>query len=698
MRNILILLVCILCLQISAWGIIPPPEAEWPPLEGYPEAMPAPAGPPVTSVVPSSIGEALMKPNNEQVLLLNKIAIADRTDTGGNFFYIEEDDRSSGIRVNSDSLLVKRGDRITVEGTLGTIGGERYVIASQVAVGMSGGNAVRPLSMNNETIGGNGLNDTAPAVTGGVGPYNRGLLVKTWGSVTAVDPANGCFYIADGTAPADGSGHTGIRVQTNGNIQLPASGDYVAVVGVSSSYQSGGSTRRLVRAWGNCGIYQCSSENISSPAGVLHYSIPPSEVWWSFIGLPGVPLDLSPASIFEPTRQNGYFEGDTLNDSLWKIYFDDPVNYPMNYVSYKAPPNTDPLFTKMYPGEGYWIKVDDTAGSENEGAISYTGILAPTLTDDRYIPLRNKDPNWNPVGYPFLHNIKFEDMYATDGIRMLSITDSANANWISWIGYWWESSNQGLVDIGPPDAWASTEDLQPWHAYWIGSYMDKLALVIPSPEPSDTTPPSFSDIAANPSVAGIGTTVQITFTGSEPLFSQPTVTVNGHSASFVSSSGDNYVYSYSPTIADCCPEGPATITICGTDLAGNNGCTTSTTALAFVWPPSAPPMVLLPVNGATINTPAPEIVWAGASHDMFEIHIGTNPTDPELSTDGWDSGQVSGGENTAMTAVLLDTGITYYVFVREHRSGGWSNWSAPEHAFTISLQVPPMPMAVPYCP
>lgn len=97
-----------------------------------------------------------------------------------------------------------------------------------------------PLAVNNRAIGGGALNQYTPGVEGGVGLNNIGLLIKTWGRVTAVDAVNKCFYIDDGSVLLDGSGNVGVRVSYDnlapGNtINPPALDSFVSVTCISST-------------------------------------------------------------------------------------------------------------------------------------------------------------------------------------------------------------------------------------------------------------------------------------------------------------------------------------------------------------------------------------------------------------------------------------------------------------------------------
>ena len=65
------------------------------------------------------------------------------------------------------------------------------------------GEAPAPLYLSANAIGGSALNQYTPGVSGGSGPNNIGLLIRTYGKVTFVDSANRYFYIVDGSARRD---------------------------------------------------------------------------------------------------------------------------------------------------------------------------------------------------------------------------------------------------------------------------------------------------------------------------------------------------------------------------------------------------------------------------------------------------------------------------------------------------------------
>ncbi len=77
----------------------------------------------------ATVGDALALDNGGKLTLQGKVVTAPFDGT----FYIEETDRTSGIRVRS-SETVYDGDVVTVVGTLGTVDGEREILADGVWV------------------------------------------------------------------------------------------------------------------------------------------------------------------------------------------------------------------------------------------------------------------------------------------------------------------------------------------------------------------------------------------------------------------------------------------------------------------------------------------------------------------------------------------------------------------------------------
>ncbi len=128
----------------------------------------------------------------------------------------------------------------------------------------------------------------------------------------------------------------------------------------------------------------------------------------------------------------------------------------------------------------------------------------------------------------------------------------------------------------------------------------------------DKTAPTFGSVAVSPTPAKQGAAVSITFTASETLAANPTVTVNSHAASYSSKSGNNYTYSYTVLSSDS--DGAAAIAISGADRAGNAGSGSSTSALTVDKTP--------PTCAIVRNDPNP----TSASTVHFNVNFSENVT------------------------------------------------------------------------
>ena len=97
-----------------------------------------------------------------------------------------------------------------------------------------------PVGMPNRSVGGGDLGIPPLGqygVMGGVGLNNVGLLVTTWGRVTATGSG---YAIID-----DGSG-TPVRIDTSTLVDPPEDNDYITVIGISSLYEMATDHHRLV--------------------------------------------------------------------------------------------------------------------------------------------------------------------------------------------------------------------------------------------------------------------------------------------------------------------------------------------------------------------------------------------------------------------------------------------------------------------
>ena len=164
-------------------------------------------------------------------------------------FYIQSDDRASGIMVSLADHGFSKGDRVAVAGVLKVNADAERFIEAASAVG-AGAGAVRPFVMRGAYLGGA---DTADqdfftgagkrGVTGGRGVNNIGLPVSVFGKVAGVDAATPKLWVT----VDDGSG-VAVRVLLPPAATAPAIGQFVMAAGASSCYVSGDQLLPQVRA------------------------------------------------------------------------------------------------------------------------------------------------------------------------------------------------------------------------------------------------------------------------------------------------------------------------------------------------------------------------------------------------------------------------------------------------------------------
>lgn len=190
-----------------------------------------------------SVHEARMAPNGSGAEL-KSIPV---TGVFPGVFYVENEDRCCGIRVESSNGDIAVGDLVDVAGETGTNSeGERVIIADQVQV-LPGSTLLRPLHMAGKSLGGGdtpGLDPLTGAgqkgVAGGAGLNNIGLLVRLSGRVCCVNDAAGQFRLDDGSTGG------GVLVQLPAGTATPLDGSFASVTGVSSCYAEGDDLRPLL--------------------------------------------------------------------------------------------------------------------------------------------------------------------------------------------------------------------------------------------------------------------------------------------------------------------------------------------------------------------------------------------------------------------------------------------------------------------
>ncbi|MDO8682108.1 MAG: glycoside hydrolase family 9 protein [Armatimonadota bacterium] len=154
------------------------------------------------------------------------------------YFYIQEQDKPFGIMAVS-SATVSPGQLVDVAGPIGGADSERFIYLTGNAVNFaSGPGSPPPIAIGNSALGGVALNDKTPGITGGVGLNNIGLLVRTGGRVTEVDPSGNYFRISDGSKQ--------IKILSE-SLAEPSGEPYVVVTGICARDASDGEPRAAVR-------------------------------------------------------------------------------------------------------------------------------------------------------------------------------------------------------------------------------------------------------------------------------------------------------------------------------------------------------------------------------------------------------------------------------------------------------------------
>lgn len=159
----------------------------------------------------------------------------------GDSFYLESQNRSSGIRVDLPGHTIAQDRQVSVTGRMRTsMDGERYIYG----ISASGPDpmSVKPLWLNLKALGGASLYDSATGwgqqgVVGGIGPNNIGLLVRCSDMFSA--GGTSWFYVGEGAAT--------VLVTVPAGVVLNPTWQHVSVTGLSSCIRGASGLERLIR-------------------------------------------------------------------------------------------------------------------------------------------------------------------------------------------------------------------------------------------------------------------------------------------------------------------------------------------------------------------------------------------------------------------------------------------------------------------
>lgn len=151
------------------------------------------------------------------------------------FFYVQEPDRTSGLKVLS-SIKPTVGSSVDVVGTISVVDGERQLNASSVSSAYTSysDSSLKPLGIRGDLLGGASIGNQVPGITGGRGLNNIGLLCTTWGKVSST--VSDGFYIEPRQAVS-------VKV-FSGSLTKPSVGQYIVITGISTVELASGAIRR----------------------------------------------------------------------------------------------------------------------------------------------------------------------------------------------------------------------------------------------------------------------------------------------------------------------------------------------------------------------------------------------------------------------------------------------------------------------
>ena len=199
----------------------------------------------------SGIGEAKAQRDGVAVNITTEKIVTLKPTTESGFIYIEDADRSSGIRVVSSDPLPETGTTVKVSGRIGTLpSGERAIMGATVSP--QGAGSVAPVVMGSRDTGGPGFNQGGGAYNNGLN--TEGLLVQVYGKITrfAFGPDTNfepVLWLDDGTGvdPENPDGSLGLKVTRTEQYSGPSG--YVAVTGVvTSEILQDGTRIRVIRS------------------------------------------------------------------------------------------------------------------------------------------------------------------------------------------------------------------------------------------------------------------------------------------------------------------------------------------------------------------------------------------------------------------------------------------------------------------
>ena len=176
----------------------------------------------------------------------------------------------------------------------------------------------------------------------------------------------------------------------------------------------------------------------------------------TLMAMPAVPLEPAPATVFGSVP---------IHLKLMRWNADT-----QSWISYSQ--FNPAQFGNILIGEGYWMKTTTAQ------PVNYQGL---TDTDAMDIWISLPQAGWNLIGNPFPFNYTWANAKVTDGNETISMASAKSRGWLKSKMDWWDGEYQSLRTCGISTDFPYTQELYPWHGYYLKSNIDKLALILESP-------------------------------------------------------------------------------------------------------------------------------------------------------------------------------------------------------------------------
>lgn len=359
---------------------------------------------------------------------------------GSGFLYIEQLDRSSGIRVEPLIPMpwyVSIGDDLQVIGTLAMSDGERVINPTQPVSPISFNNPLpAELDMRTRDIGGSPADAFNPGVSGGRGALNVGLRNQLIGKITGIDPSgmNSFYYVWDGSNGTSGElydgnpyGYYGTRIEAAPPGTVGTWVDIDGIVSTDATAVIGRVIPTVIPRSVNVSIAWRTVTDAVPWDTIYPGESGVEQPFWNIIGLPAISNDWDPQVIFSPydVSQSNLFRWEAAAVS-WIVY--DPWS-----------PST---FGGMLLGDGYYLDAD------SDWAVSYIGTYRE---HDQWLTLPNGGGSWTLIGQTFGHNTLWADVWVHTGLDVKDMRNAAGTGWLPSGAWWFDNMTGSLQTLDLPE-------------------------------------------------------------------------------------------------------------------------------------------------------------------------------------------------------------------------------------------------------